>query len=99
MGELITITVPLEQAEALVDATNCLSLAAEGKLDILNEAYAPENSPDSGPADAWRLRQAELASEAAHMMRPQIDDAYKRNPDVQEFLHRMKMHRKHGRPA
>jgi hypothetical protein len=98
MDELITITVPLEQAEALVDATNCLSVAAEGDTELL-KVYMPEGTPEAKESDRYRRHEAELAQTAAQVLHRKIDDAYKRNPEVQEMWHLFKMWRKYGSTA
>jgi hypothetical protein len=93
MSEQITITLSLEQAEAVVDAITCLTLAARGELDIVTATYAPD-----GKTDDYRRSIADTALEVSATLQDEIVDAYRRNPDFQELLHRIKMHGKHGVP-
>jgi hypothetical protein len=94
--EQITITVSLEQAEAIVSAANCVHLCAEGHVAQLAGTWVPTGAPDSAEADRYIVAQAELADEVAQLLQPEIDAAYKRDPIMQQLLHSFKMMRKHG---
>lgn len=94
--ETVTITIPLEQAEALVSAATCLSVAASGDIATLVSVYTPEKTTAAREADHYRDYIASLAIMAAAVLRVAIDAADKRNPELQDFLHRVKMYRKHG---
>jgi hypothetical protein len=94
--EQITITVSLEQAEAIVSAANCTYLCAQAELTQLAGTWVPTSGPDSESANGYITYQAELADQVAQMLQPEIDDAYKRDPTMQQLLHALKMHRKHG---
>lgn len=96
MSDQITITVSLAQAEALVEAANCTSLAAEGDLRSLIKCFTPAGITIAREADRMIVGQAELAQEVARMLHHEIDNAYKRDPEMQSFLHRFKMLRKRG---
>lgn len=99
MSEQITITVSLEQAEALIEAATCMGIAADGNLKDLLSAFTPDTEPDSGEANRYRLEQARLAFEATTQLRVEVDHAYKRDPQLQDMLHALKMRRKYGADA
>jgi hypothetical protein len=96
MSEYITITVSLEQASALIDAAKCASLAAEGHLDDVIKCFTPAGISLSRESDRFIREQAELAQEAADKLRPEIIKARSREPNLQDFLHRVRMLRKRG---
>lgn len=98
MSEQITITISLEQAEAIVDAANCMDLAAEEKLSDICRAYMPEGTTVSQAKDDYVRKVSELAQEVADMLRPEIDGANRRDPELQDVIHRVKMFRKYGQP-
>lgn len=97
MPETIIIRLTVDQAEAVIDACNCASVAADGDVEGLRGAFMPSDAPEMGSANAMIARTAERAQEVAAMLRPEVEDSYKRNPEVQELLHRFKMARKYGR--
>jgi hypothetical protein len=82
MSETIKVEMTIEQAEAVVNAINCLHYAAEGDEENVRYAYL--------------LEVAECAQVIADQLRPQVDGAYKRNPRFQDMLHAFKMYRKYG---
>lgn len=97
MGEQITITVSLEQAEAVVDAVTCMTLAAEGDVRALTEAFTPDPAAvDTSQNRPYLDEKSALAGQVADMLAPEIIGAYRRDPGMQDFLHRMKMLRKYG---
>jgi hypothetical protein len=99
MRPTITITLTYDQAQALVDAANCLADATEGNLAALTEVWLPHRhlDPDYAEADRWAHEQGVLAQAAAALLRPELDSALARDPRSQDLLHNLKMYRKHGR--
>lgn len=96
MPEMVRLELTPAQAEALTDAANCLSAAAEGDLALIMNVYMPEATPLSGAADRFRLTLARHAQDVAQMVRAQLDDINKRDPDLQEAMHAFKMALKRG---
>lgn len=94
MSEQITITVSLEQAEATIDAANCLDVAARGQVAEFHQAYVPSDGPDAAEANRYLLAMSRRAQEVAEMLRPEVKEAYKRDPLHQQMLHALKMYRK-----
>lgn len=92
--ETVTVTLTLEQAEALVNAATCLSVAADGDIADLINIYTPGKTPDARDADTYKTHIAFLAIMAGAVLREAIEAADKRNPELQDFLHQIKMMRK-----
>jgi hypothetical protein len=99
MSEQITITVSLEQAEAMIDAATCLATAADGNLSDLLHAFTPDSAPDSAASNHYKLEQARHALEGVAELRAGVAGAYKRDPELQDMLHAFKMRRKYGPAA
>lgn len=97
MSEQITISVSVAQAYALVDAITCLQLAADGDVSTLTQQFmpGPDSADPSLEGDACRYAVTELAFQVFDVLKPEIDAANARDPDLQEFLHRVKMLRKY----
>jgi hypothetical protein len=96
MSEQITITITIRQAEAIVDAANCAKVCAGGELTELFGTWIPKGEPDTVEADRYIRAQADIAREVVDLLEPEIEDAYKRDPDFQQAMHALKMMRKHG---
>lgn len=95
--ERITLEVTITQAQALVDAANCVADVFEGNVEALVEIWLPKSGPDQGAANQMGLDVARHAQDVAAILRVGIDGARKRNPELQDLLHRAKMFRKyHG---
>lgn len=94
MSEQITITVSLEQAEALIDAANCLDTAARGNVAELHQAYVSSDGPDMAEANRYLLVMGRRAQEAAYMLRSEVNKIYKSDPIHQQMIHALKMYRK-----
>lgn len=98
MSEQITVTLTLGQAEAVLDAVTCMTLAAEGDVCMLTAAFMPHPSvvDSSDNRLTYLSGMVALAGEVADMLGPEIISAYRRDPELQDFLHRVKMLRKYG---
>jgi hypothetical protein len=96
MSEQITITISVDQAEAVIDAINAMELLAEDKLPDIMSAYVPKKGPDDGASDRHLLLLAGLAQEVADMLRPEVEGAMRRDPEAQDIIHRIKMFRKYN---
>jgi hypothetical protein len=95
MSEKVTVTLTLEQAEALVDAATCLAVAADRDIADLISIYTPARGPETAASDRYKVNQANLAQSGAQLLRKELDGVYARDPELQDLLHRFKMHRKY----
>lgn len=90
----IKITLTYAQADALVLAACCFADCAEGNLASVLDTWMPTHGPDQGAANEMQIHEARLALEGADVLRPELDSARKRDPEIQDALHRLKMFRK-----
>jgi hypothetical protein len=94
--ERITITIDRASAFVVVDALNCFSDCMEGNYDTIFDVWTPSNEEG---VSAYMKSCGDMGQEVAHRLRQEIDRSMKCDPDVQDFIHRMKILKKRGEDA
>ena len=92
---MATVEIPDELLGAVVDAINCYTDCAKGERATVEEIWLLQD--DKKETGGTFIHIAErLQNEVGDLLRTEEDNAHKRDPTLQEFLHRAKMMRKHG---
>ena len=91
----VTLEIPANLVLDLVDAINCYTDCIEGNRGAVEEIWFVEDDQTLTGGSFLAITQ-ELQEQVAEPLREEVKHLMASDPEFQDFLHRLKMMRKHG---